>query len=383
MKRFRMQGRTLALGGMVLALLVVFAFVAVRSGPLAPTAVTLETVEDRAISPAVFGLGTVEPRFSYRIGPTAAGRVNRLLVDVGDRVTAGQLLGDMDPVDLDERIRSQDAILGRSRAALEEAQTREQHATSEARRYEQLLAARSTSEEIVAARQETRQRAIATLSGAQAEVARVQADRNAISALRQNLQLIAPVDGLVSARDAEPGTTVVGGQMVIEIIDPNSLWVNARFDQGSAAGLQSGLPATVRLRSHAGVNVAGRVERVEPRADPVTEEILAKISFTATPDPLPPIGELGEVNVMLAAKRPGPVVPNAAVHRLDGVLGVWQIIDRDLRFTPVTLGANDADGYVQVRNGLSTGDRIVVYSASLLDAGTRIKVVGQIPGATP
>ncbi len=383
MKLFRLKGRALVLVGMVLALLAVFVFVALRSGPLAPIAVTLGTVEERAISAGLFGLGTVEPRFTYRIGPTSAGRVNRLLVDVGDRVTAGQLLGEMDPVDLDERIRSQEAILTRSRASLDEAQTREQLAIAEARRYEQLLAARSTSEEIVAARQEARQRAGATVSGAQAEVARAQADRNAISTQRQNLRLIAPVAGMVSARDAEPGTTVIGGQMVLEIIDPSSLWLNARFDQGHAAGLQPGLPATVVLRSHQGASVAGRVERVEPRADPVTEEILAKISFAATPDPLPPIGELGEVNVVLAAKRAGPVVPNAAIHRLNGVLGVWQIFDGDLRFTPVILGATNADGYVQVVEGLATGDRIVVYSASLLDARSRIKVVDQIPGAVP
>lgn len=121
MNALRMQRRTLTLIGLLLALLVLFVFVVLRSGPLAPIPVTLSTVEARAVSPGLFGIGTVEPRFTYRIGPTAAGRVKRLLVDVGDRVTAGQLLGEMDAVDLDERIRSQDALLSRSRAALDEA----------------------------------------------------------------------------------------------------------------------------------------------------------------------------------------------------------------------------------------------------------------------
>lgn len=379
----RIPARTLTLIGLLLALLVLFIFVALRSGPLAPIAVTVGTVESRAVSPGLFGIGTVEPRFTYRIGPITAGRVRRLLVDVGDRVAAGQVLGEMDPVDLDERIRSQDAILSRSRAALDEAQTRQEYAQAEARRYEQLLVARSTSQEIVAARQDAGVRSVASVQAAQADVARAQAERNAVATQRQNLRLIAPVNGLIASRDAEPGTTVVAGQMVVEIIDPRSLWVNVRFDQGNTTGLQSGLPATVTLRSRQGATLAGRVQRVEPRADAITEETLAKITFAAPPDPLPPIGELGEVSITLPAQSAGPVIPNAAIHRVDGTTGVWQVVNGDLHFTPVTLGASDVAGHVQVRAGLAIGDRIVVYSARLLSARSRITVVDRIPGVVP
>ncbi len=61
-----------------------------------------------------------------------------------------RLLGEMDPVDLDERIRAQEAALKRAEAQLSEAQARQSYAQTQARRYEQLLTARSTSEEIVA-----------------------------------------------------------------------------------------------------------------------------------------------------------------------------------------------------------------------------------------
>ncbi|MFU8832749.1 MAG: biotin/lipoyl-binding protein, partial [Wenzhouxiangella sp.] len=97
-------------------LLALFVFVVLRSGPLAPVAVTVATVEARPISPAHFGVGTVEARFTYRIGPTFTGRVKRLDVHVGDRVRAGQLLGEMDPVDLDDRIRAQESALKRAQA---------------------------------------------------------------------------------------------------------------------------------------------------------------------------------------------------------------------------------------------------------------------------
>ena len=89
-----------------IALLLAFAWVALKSGPLAPIQVTVTQVVKGEVSPALFGIGTVEARRAYLIGPTAAGRVGRVLVDVGDTVQAGQLLAEMDPVDLDARVSS-------------------------------------------------------------------------------------------------------------------------------------------------------------------------------------------------------------------------------------------------------------------------------------
>ena len=65
--------------------------------------------------------------------------------------------------------------------------------------------------------------------------------------------------------------------------------------------------------------------------------------------------------------RPGRVLPNAAIQRIDGKLGVWQVINGDLHFTPITLGTADLDGQVQVREGLKVGDQVVVYSAKGLE----------------
>ena len=89
-----------------IALLLALIWVALKSGPLAPIQVTVTQVAKGEVSPALFGIGTVEARRAYLIGPTAAGRVGRVLGDVGDTVQAGQLLAEMDPVDLDARVSS-------------------------------------------------------------------------------------------------------------------------------------------------------------------------------------------------------------------------------------------------------------------------------------
>jgi RND family efflux transporter MFP subunit len=383
MKQFMStHGRTLALVGVLVPLLALFVYVALRSGPLAPVSVTVASVEAQSITPGLFGIGTVEARYTNKIGPTVAGRVKRLDVQVGDRVRAGQLLGEIDPIDLDDRIRSQAAALKRAEAALREADARQGYAQTQARRYAQLLAVRSTSEEIVATKRQELQIADAAQSAAREDVIRTRSDRAALVAQRSNLRLIAPADGLVAVRNADPGTTVVAGQSVVEVIDPNSLWINVRFDQVSATGLAAGLPVRIVLRSRSGQTLTGHVLRVEPLADAVTEETLAKVVFDALPVPLPPVGELVEVTVALPALAAVPVIPNAAIQRVEGKLGVWQIVDGDPHFTSVTLGAGDLDGHRQVREGLKDGDRVIVYSEKTLTPHSRIHVVERLPGVT-
>ena len=93
------------------------------------------------------------------------------------------------------------------------------------------------------------------------------------------------------------------------------------------------------------------------------------------------MGELAEVTVQLPALPAAPVIPNAAVRRVGGELGVWQLIGDDLRFTPIRLGASDLDGRVQVRSGLASGDRVVVYAEKALKHTSRIHVVERLPGA--
>jgi RND family efflux transporter MFP subunit len=303
----------------------------------------------------------------------------------------------MDPVDLDDRIAAQEAALKRAdagvlaaEAQIQELGARQGFAETQARRYEKLLQAGSGSEESAEAKRQELQVAVAGLAATHAnlevarqELARLRADRDVLIRQRANLRLTAPMDGLVAARNADPGTTVVAGQPVVEVIDPTSLWVNVRFDQLRAAGLRAGLPARVVLRSQAGHSLAGKVLRMEPVADAVTEETLAKVVFDVWPESLPPVGELVEVTVALPALPAGPAVPNASLQRVAGKLGVWLLDDNSLRFAPIKLGAIDLEGWAQVLDGLKPGARVVVYSQRILGAHTRVQRVERLPGVAP
>lgn len=374
----KMQRRTVLLAAVLVPIIMIFVYVLFRSGPLAPVEVTVIPVASRSIRPALFGVGTVEARYSYQVGPTTAGRIKQVYVQVGDRVSTGHLLGDMDPVDLDDRIHAQQAAIKRAEANVVDAEARQRYANIQAKRYKELLPFKATSEEIVDARQQELQTAEALLSGAREECFRLQSDLAGLRSQKRNLRLVAPVSGLVTQRVAEPGTTVVAGQTVIEMIEPSTIWVNTRFDQSAAGGLKAGLPTKIELRSRKGQLLRGTIERIEPRADSVTEELLAKVVFDATLAKLPPLGELAEVTVDLTPSAVAPVLPNAALRQRGDRIGVWRVYKSGVKYTPVIVGSSDLEGRVQVLEGLKPGEQVVVYSASALSSKSRIKPVEKL-----
>jgi RND family efflux transporter MFP subunit len=389
---FTMSRRGWTLLAVLVPLLLLFAWVAFRSGPLAPVNVTIAQVEERSISPAMFGIGTVEARYTQKVGPTAAGRVTMVAVDVGDIVVAGQLLAQIDPIDLDQRIDAAAGGTARS-AALEQAavaqiadaNARVVLARSVAARTEELKRGGWVTDAMVDQRRQELAAAQAGLAAAQAnrsaatmDRGRLGAERSALVEQRANLRFVAPRAGLVVRRSVEPGTTVVAGQSVVEIIDPAQLWINVRFDQTQSAGLAAGLPVRIALRSRPDTPLDGVIERVEPMADALTEEVLAKARFSVT-GTLPSVGELAEVTVALPARTRTLAIPNAAVHRIDGQLGVWVIRDGDLVFAPVRIGAQDLSGWVQILGGLTKNERIVLHSARALSASSRFSIVDALP----
>jgi HlyD family secretion protein len=74
-----------SIAAIALLILAAIAFVVVRLGPLAPTRVTIVQVKEGSISPSLFGIGTVEARRNWMVGPTVASRVLNVKVDVGHR----------------------------------------------------------------------------------------------------------------------------------------------------------------------------------------------------------------------------------------------------------------------------------------------------------
>ncbi len=382
------NARQMWVASAVVLVVAALGFVAFRMGPLAPTKVTVSQVTNESLTPSVFGIGSVEAKQSWLMGPTVAGRVLRVYVDVGQTVKSGQLLAEMDPVELEQRLRAQEAALAKAssvevaaKAQVADTQARRELAHANLSRNKDLAKQNFISSAALEGREQEFQSADAAWHAAQAnlqaakqDAQRLQAERAAASLQRQNTRLVAPADAVVISRDAESGSTVVAGQPVIRLANPASLWVKLRVDQGRSLGLEAGLSANIVLRSRPQQVLMGKVERVELQADSVTEERIAQVAFDQIPPALS-IGEMAEVTLNLQALTSAMVLPQASVKTHQGRTGVWRLKDGALEFVPVQWGLASLDGRIQVLQGLTANDAVVVYSEKPLSTGGRIRVV--------
>lgn len=377
--------RSLGLSLAILAFFAAFVWLLATRGPLAPVGVETAAVARADLSPGVYGIGTVEAQHAYAVGPIQAGRVLRVLADQGDRVQAGQLLAEIDPVDMRQRAEAAASATARARQAaraaqaqVAEADSRVQLAQANSARYQALYQQNFVAKEMVDSRRHEAAAAEAALAaaranaaGAQREIGRAEAELQGIDQQRSSLRLVSPIDGVVTAREAEPGTTVVAGQAVLRLVDPARLWVRARVDQARAEGVQVGQAADIVLRSAPGAVLPGKVVRIDLQSDAVTEERIVNVAFDPPPAQLY-LGELAEVTIRQPGARNVLAVPRAALAQYQGRIGVWRIQQGRARFQAVQPGVQTAE-QVQILSGLAEGDRLIAYSAKQLDDGVRVR----------
>lgn len=373
-----------------------FAWVVMTQGPLAAVKVTVDKVKTGNFSNEIFGIGITEARRSYNLAPTMTSRINKVLVDQGDHVKAGQILAEMDPLDLEDKVDSSQQAAKRvanavrvADAQLLEAKSRAKTASATFERFAGLQARGFVSQEMLDARQHEKNAALAgvdaanaALAAARNDEAKARADAIGVSKLLRQTRLVSPVDGIVTARLLEPGATAVPGQTIVQVIDPASLWIKTRVDQKQAGHIRVGQDAEIVLRSQPQKAVPGKVERVDLTSDAVTEERIVNVGF-ATPREQTGVGEYGEVTIKLPVMDNVRSVPSAAVKHFEQRDGVWTLQDGRTKFKPVIAGVATLDGRTQIVEGLDDGEEVIVYSQQPIRAGLKVKVVAEIVRGNP
>lgn len=377
----------------IVALAGVIALIAIK-GPLSPVPVKIIHLKQGDLQPAVFGVGTVEARRSYAIGPTRSGRLLKLFVDHGDSVKKGQLLGEMDPVDLSERLKSAQLVIEKTehlvesaKAAVDEAKARALQARKEQNRYKKLLSQRQISREVAEqkeadarATQDKVKQAIANLAGVKHDYERAKEDLKALQAQFNELKLTSPANALITARLVEPGSVVVAGTPVLSMIEPATLWVRTRIDQAKSGQIRIGQNAAIELRNLPGKLIKGSVQRIELIADSLTEERWIDVGFDKRPATLS-IGMLANVTIQLPEVKKVNWLPGRAIVYQQGESGVWRVVNGENSkavFTPVKTGVQTLDGKTQIISGLETQDKVILDASKPVKAGSRIKIIKEL-----
>ena len=318
----------------------------------------LSTVVQATKSSGTTAAGTVEPRYKTDLSFRVLGRLIARPVNVGDTVEQGEIVAAVDPTALDLAVRSAKADLSRSQAQLANASATEE-------RQRTLIATDTTSKE-------TLDNAVQVQAGAQASVARAQA--NLTKAIEQlgYAQLKADFAGVVTTVSADVGQVASPGQTVVTIARPDVREAVVDIGPEFPVLLRVGLPFTASLQILPSVRVKGQVREIAPQADPVTRTQRVRIALN---DP-PPTFRLGAtVTARLATdQRQILRVPESAVLNNDGETFVW-VVDRptstvSLRKVDVL---RDEAGF-QITAGLEYGTRIVTAGIHSLKQGQHVRI---------
>lgn len=213
-------------------------------------------------------------------------------------------------------------------------------------------------------------------------IARIEAD----GAPRRVFTVTAPIAGAITAFDARVGMTIAPGASLATINGVSPVWLIASIPQGSAAGLRRGAQVQARLAAYAGETFDGRVESVLPQTAAASRSVELRIALTNRDGRLRP-GMTAQVDIADGAPREGLLIPTEAVIRT-GQRNVVIIAAADNRFMPaeVELGQMAGDR-IEVRSGLSEGQRIVASGQFLIDseaslAGVVARMQTQAPDST-
>lgn len=297
-----------------------------------------------------------EPALAFRVG----GKIDRRLVEVGDRVEAGQALAELEPQDLGLQV---DA----SRAQLEAARSEQELAQNEFARQQSL-----------------RERGLASGSAFDSAQARLQAAQARVEAARAQLEvsrnqagygvLRAPASGVIAQRLAEAGQVVAAGQAVFVLAEEGEREVAIALPEQGMASVRLGQLVQVQLWSQPDRPLAGRVREIAPAADPASRTYATRISLDAGDVPVE-LGQSARVFFMDSAS-PALQLPLAAVSAEGDQPYVLKLDPdgRTLRRVEVELGAYGESG-VPVLAGLDAKDWVVAGGLHLLRDGQPVQPV--------
>ena len=323
----------------------------------------------------VHGPGTVQSKVPVTVSAKITGILEKLHADQGDRVQKGQILAELDALELRAREAAAQAVknraqrdLARAQADLGKAQANLGLAQSNYQRdlevfkpgYISQAAFDTTKAQLRVAESEVNAYQ-ATVAALQAAVKQAESETHAASALHNYTRIPAPMDGLITVRKAEVGTTIAPGIPIFQMVNLDQIWMAAWIDQALVGQLGVGQAARITLRS--GRVFQGEIVRINQEGDPVTRELEVDVKFEKLPQPLV-MGEEGEVDIVTGLHT-GPAVPLSAVMSKNGSKGVLVADNGLLRYRKVSLGVQDGVR-TAVLEGLKEGDLVVVNPAGLI-----------------
>lgn len=349
----------------VLALVVV---AAVLLWPDEPVRVTLAPVERGLVEEVVSNTraGTISACRRSKLSMPMGGRVERLHVDVGDRVRQGQVLLELWNDDREALLVQAQATRTAAEAQQRQSCLAAEQAGRDAGRIESLFRQQLVSADAVDQARTRHEVSSAACEAAGAQAGTARAAVRVQQALLEETRLRAPFAGVVAAINGEIGEYVTPSPPgvltppAVDLIDDTCLYVTAPIDEVDAAQVRPGLPARITLDAFRGRHFTGTVQRVAPYVidkEKQARTVDVEVRFDAPPqDILLLAGYSADVDIVLASHEGVLRIP--AESLVDGTAAWVRTADGTLARRELKTGVANWS-WIEVLEGLAEGEQVV------------------------
>jgi HlyD family secretion protein len=320
----------------------------------------------------ITGPGTLDAINKANVSSSLQGVITSLRVDRNDVLRKGQVIAEISADDLRAELDASRASQQAARKAVETlyADSRRAEATlanarSTLARQEELQRTGTSTRSALESAQTAVQQGEADLSKAQSSIRQAEAqEAEAAATVEMNQAQLdksiirAPIDGIVVSRDLNLGDVVSPGTAIVDLVDPSSIVLTARFDESAIASLSHGQDVKITFNSQDEAPIDGKVRRIAREVDAETREFTVDI----TPKRLPSnwaIGQRGLAVIALEGRSDVISVPASAIVRNGGHPGLWTVVKGRAAWKPVELGPIGRNR-VEVRSGLNKGDVVMI-----------------------
>lgn len=311
--------------------------------------------------------GNTQPFSDAPIYARTSGYVTKWYFDIGAEVKQGAVLADIATPEIDQQLRQ-------ARADLATAEANQRLAQITAERYETLLKTDSVTKQ-------DRDNAAGASDAAKATVQSRQADVARLEQLQSFEKVVAPFDGVVTARNIDVGTLVSAGggpRELFHMTATRSLRIYVSVPETFAKLASTEAPVSVTFDSFPGEKFSGKVVRNASAIDANSRTLNVEVDLDNQKGEILP-GAYGFVHFSLAGTRTSLIIPaNTLLFRKEG-LRVGVVRDGKAELTPITIGRDYGDK-VEVLSGLKAEDQVILDPSDSLVSGTPVKVAEQKKG---
>ncbi|MCA0374144.1 MAG: efflux RND transporter periplasmic adaptor subunit [Gemmatimonadetes bacterium] len=332
---------------------------------IGPDNIAVARLDTLRSGPAISG--TLVADREARLRAELSASVLQVMVDAGQRVSAGMTLGRLDDAAVRDLALSAKSGVATAKLAADQA-------AREFKRAQTLLAAGAIAERDAEGAERAHLAAQAQLADAEARLA------SADKAQRSTI-IKAPFDGIIAEKSVSPGDVVSPGTPLFTVIDPRSLRVEASVPATALGDVKVGAPVTFTVNG-ASRELVGRITRVNPMVNAQTRQVGILASVPNTGGSL--VAGLFVEGRIASQARSGVLVPEQAVDQTGIVPFVMRLRGGKVEKAEVQVGLRDEKGeLLEITTGLAGGDTVLLGAARGISVGSSVSVSAPRDAAAP